>query len=409
MESCPLALGMPSGYSWGMGKGRSSSEGHVRWHPRLKVYEARLYIPKKLRQLYGGQRTLSFYSKLEGEAIRKRAVAKRDMEEGRGRARGLTLGTYLRRWLEALATLGSVSERTLQDYRYYAEKHLIPELGTLALDELNAEDFDSLYERLARDGVGPRSINHVHSTARVALQRAVKKRLISHNPVRDADPPRYSTDEREYRTLSEEDVARFFDAAAGDRYEALWVVSVLSGLRPAELRGLKWEDLRLPDSGEGSATVHRSSTELKGEKPKLRNTTKSGKPRVVPLLPEAVNALKEHKARQNEERLRLGNRWEDGVLVFPTTTGTVTSRANLTNRNYKPILKKACLPADVRLYDLRHTFATLWVESGEDHKILQGILGHARISTTLDRYVHPSERAHKEAMSRFGARLRKGP
>jgi integrase len=336
-------------------------------------------------------------------------VAKRDMEEGRGRARGLTLGTYLRRWLEALVTLGSVSERTLQDYRYYAEKHLIPGLGTLALDDLSAEDFDSLYVRLAKDGMGPRSINHVHSTARVALQRAVKKRLIPHNPVRDADPPRYSTDEREYRTLSEEDVARFFDAAAGDRYEALWIVSVLSGLRPAELRGLKWEDLKLPDSGEGSATVHRTSTELKGEKPKLRNTTKSGKPRVVPLLPEAVNALKEHRARQNEERLRLGNRWEDGGLVFPTTTGTVTSRANLTNRNYKPILKKAGLPDDVRLYDLRHTFATLWVESGEDHKILQGILGHARISTTLDRYVHPSEWAHKEAMSRFGARLRKGP
>ncbi len=83
------------------------------------------------------------------------------------------------------------------------------------------------------------------------------------------------------------------------------------------------------------------------------------------------------------------------------------SRANLASRHYKPILKKAGLPQDVRLYDLRHTFATLWVESGEDSKILQGILGHSRISTTLDRYVHPSEKAHREAMSRFGARLRR--
>jgi integrase len=233
----------------------------------------------------------------------------------------------------------------------------------------------------------------------------MKKRLIPYNPVRDADPPHYSTAEREYKTLSEEDVARFFEAAR-DRYEALWVLAVLSGMRPAEIRGLKWEDLSLPDSGEGSAKIRRSVTELKGAKPKLRNTTKSGKPRVVPLLPEAVEVLKEHKARQNEERLRLGGHWQDGGLVFPTTIGTVMSRANLSNRHLKVILRKADLPKDVRLYDLRHTFATLWVESGEDHKILQGLLGHARISTTLDRYVHPSDRATSDAMGRFGRRFR---
>ena len=110
-------------------------------------------------------------------------------------------------------------------------------------------------------------------------------------------------------------------------------------------------------------------------------------------MPEAVEALRLHKTRQNEERLRLGSKWEDSGLVFPTTTGTLASRSNLA----------------ARMYDLRHTFGTLWVEWGENHKILQGILGHARISTTLDRYVHPSEKAHREAMGRFGERLRKGP
>ena len=111
------------------------------------------------------------------------------------------------------------------DYRYYAEKHLIPadKLGDVPLPELTAEDFDLLYGRLAKDGVGPRTVNHVHSNARVALQRAVKKRLVPYNPVRDADPPRYSTDERKYVLLYEDDVERFFEAASGDRYEALFV------------------------------------------------------------------------------------------------------------------------------------------------------------------------------------------
>ena len=254
--------------------------------------------------------------------------------------------------------------------------------------------------------MGPRAINHVHSTARVALQRAVKKRLIPYNPARDADPPRYSTDEREYALLGMEDVYRFLEAARGDRYEALWVMSVLAGPRPAELRALKWEDLTLPaEPGSGSAVVRRSVVELAGEPPKIRNATKTGKPRSVPLLPEVVVSLKVHRARQNEERLVLAGAWEDNGLVFPTTTGTIMRRSNLSRRHFKPILKEAGLDLEIRPYDLRHTFATLWMESGEDGKLLQRVLGHSRYETTANRYVHPSDRATGEAMSRFGARF----
>jgi hypothetical protein len=70
-----------------MGKDRSDKEGHVRYNKHLGVHEARMYVPEKLRHLYGGQRTVSFYHKLEHKAIEKRAAAKREMDEGRGRAR----------------------------------------------------------------------------------------------------------------------------------------------------------------------------------------------------------------------------------------------------------------------------------------------------------------------------------
>lgn len=127
----------------------------------------------------------------------------------------------------------------------------------------------------------------------------------------------------------------------------------------------------------------------------------------MPLLPEVVAALKVHRTRQNEERLALGPLWRDEGLVFPTTTGTVLSRANLTNRHYKPILERAGLPREIRLYDLRHSFSTLWVDAGEALKLLQLILGHARYETTANRYVHPTERARSDAMKRFGGSLRK--
>jgi integrase len=110
-------------------------------------------------------------------------------------------------------------------------------------------------------------------------------------------------------------------------------------------------------------------------------------------LPEVVAALKAHRVLQNEERLVLAKVWQDNGLVFPTSTGTIMRRSNLSRRHFKPILKKADLDPEARPYDLRHTFATLWRESGEDGKHLQRVLGHSRYETTANRYVHPSDRA----------------
>lgn len=373
----------------------------MRYREGQKIWEARLYVPVQYRALYDGKREVSFYAKRRDDALAKRERARQDMLENRtGAAKG-TFGEYLERWLESLNALGAVSERTAADHRYYTERHLIPGLGKKKLRELAAEDLDTLYARLFKNGVGVRSINHVHSAARVALQRAVKKRIIPYNPARDADPPRYSTDEREYRTLSWEEIGRFFEAAKGDRYEAFFVVATLSGIRPAELRALAWEDAKLEV---GHLTIRRTVSQGKAG-PFIRNATKTGKARTVPLLPEAVAALKAHRARQNEERMAKRGIWREQDLVFADHEGGIVRRENLSRRHFKPLLERAGLPKDIRLYDLRHTFATRWIESGEQIETLSGILGHARISTTSDKYLHPSNQARRDAMGRFGREL----
>lgn len=118
-----------------------------------------------------------------------------------------------------------------------------------------------------------------------------------------------------------------------------------------------------------------------------------------------VASLKAHRARQDEERLGVAGAWEDNDLVFPRTTGTIMSRSNLSRRHFKPILKEAELNPETRTYYLRHTFATLWMESGADGKLLRRVLGHSRYETMANRYVHPSDKATSEAMSRFGRRF----
>ena len=131
-------------------------------------------------------------------------------------------------------------------------------------------------------------------------------------------------------------------------------------------------------------TLSQTRTGHEFEKPK------NGKGRSVKCSRKATEALKRHRARQAEEKLRLGSLWQGNGLVFPTTTGTTMSGTNLLGRHFKPLLKRAGL-SDIRLHDLRHTCATILLMAGKHPKYVQELLGHANISITLDTYSHVIE------------------
>ncbi len=136
------------------------------------------------------------------------------------------------------------------------------------------------------------------------------------------------------------------------------------GLREGEILGLRWDDLDLTGTTatlQVRRTLSETRTGHKFEKPK------NGKGRSLKLSQKATEALRSHRARQNEERLRAGSLWQDNGLVFPTTTGTTMSCTNLLGRYFKPLLKRAGLPT-IRLHDLRHTCATILLMAGKHPK-----------------------------------------
>jgi integrase len=104
---------------------------------------------------------------------------------------------------------------------------------------------------------------------------------------------------------------------------------------------------------------------------------------------KAVEALMSHRARQAGGRA-CGSVWQEGGLVFLTTTGTSMSGTNLLGRHVRPLLRGADLPA-VRLQDLRHTCATILLMAGKHPEYVQKLLGHASTSITLDHYSHVVE------------------
>jgi integrase len=276
--------------------------------------------------------------------------------------------------------------------------HIKPTLGRIKLKGLTPAHIRGLYREKLDAGLSPRTVQYIHTTLHKALKDAVGDGLIPRNVTEAVRAPRPA--KKEVRPLSPDQSRTFLEAARGDRYEALYVLAVTAGLREGELLGLKWEDI---DLDVGSLAVRRTLSEARSGR--FFEAPKNGKGRSIKLTRQAVEALRTHRKRQNEERLRFGTLWQDSGLVFPAQTGTPMNAKNLTARSFKPLLERAGLSRTVRLHDLRHTCATLLLGKGVHPKIVQELLGHATIAITLDTYSHVLPNMQGEAVSAMESAL----
>jgi integrase len=121
--------------------------------------------------------------------------------------------------------------------------------------------------------------------------------------------------------------------------------------------------------------------------------------RTVPLPPQLVHALEEHKEQQEKERVAAGSLWRDSPCVFTTPIGTPVDPRN-DYREFKKLLGKAGLPP-VRLHDLRHTAASLLIAQGVPARVVMEILGHSQIALTMNTYSHVAPEVSREAADRM--------
>ena len=359
-----------------MTRRRGNGEGSITRHKRSGLYMARYTV-----QTATGPKRKTIYGKTRRDVDEKLTKAKADRDNG-----GLvfdadkqTLREYLERWLNN-SVKGSVKPVTFESYERTVRNHIIPALGRVKLVKLTPVHLQSFYQERLDSGLSPASVRYAHAVLHRALKQAHRWRLVKENAAAATDPPKPVPEEM--HPLDTTQAKALLSAACDDRFEALYVVAVTAGLRIGELLGLKWEDV---DLERGALNVRRTLSAAKSG-PRF-TTPKNGKGRSIKLTARAVDALKHHKATQNEERLRLGSLWEDWGLVFPTGRGTPLTRYNLTSRSFKPLLKRAGLP-NICFHDLRHTCATLLLSRGHHPKLVQELLGHATVAMTLDRYSH---------------------
>lgn len=345
----------------------------------------------------GKQLQKSLYGKTKAEVAQKLRKITSDIDQGLyTEPSKLTVGRWFDMWIAEY--LGGVKDTTREQYRYQLRVHIRPRLGSVKLSALTAPMIQRMYNDAQAAGLSAKSVRNLHGVVHHALDKAVKLGYIKTNPCAACELPRVV--KKEMQTVAGEHLARFLQAIKGNAYEDLMFVTVFCGLRQGEVMGLTWDCV---DFDRGQITI---SKQLQKE----RREGGGGEYRFVPLkndkqrtltpAPEVFNVLRRTQVAQLETRLKAGGAWENPMnLVFTRPLGNHLSSRTVYN-NFKRIAQEIGLP-DVRFHDLRHTYATLSLQNGDDIKTVSENLGHATVAFTLDVYGHVTEKMKQESASRM--------
>ncbi len=308
-----------------------------------------------------------------------------------------TVGGFLAYWLEE-SVKPSLRPKTYHSYAQLVRLHLDPALGRIRLTKLDPRHVQSFLNEKLEAGLSPRTVQYLHAILRRALGQALKWGLVARNVATLVDAP--SVVRAEIQPFTPDEARMLLNTVKGNPLEALYSVALAVGLRQGEALGLDWSDLDLDGR---TLRVRTSLQVISGEF--VFQEPKTKKSRRTITLPEcAVSALRLHRARQIQDRLKAGKRWQEHGLVFTTSIGTPIHPRNLV-RHYHRVLREANLPKK-RFHDLRHTCASLLLAQGVQPRVVMEVLGHSQISLTMDTYSHVLPHVKDDAARQIDAILK---
>lgn len=305
----------------------------------------------------------------------------------------ISVAEYLTEWIEGHAI--EIKPHTLKGYKDMIRLYITPRIGTVRLQALRPSAITKLYRDLLLSGgrkggpLAANTIKHVHTVLRKALTDAVLvDELIPNNPAERAKLPRTQVTEPGM-VWTPAQLRAFLDTARDHRLFAFFHLAAYTGARRGELLNLRWTDIDWD-----KPQIHITGSAAVIDRQRVEGTTKSGRSRVVSLDSGTVRVLKAHRARQDEERLKLGESWKGGGAyvfttgwgdpLFPDTPSSLMPKLIEAHNKQNP---KAQLP-HARLHDLRHIHATTLLLAGVPVHVVAARLGHADPAITLRVYAH---------------------
>lgn len=230
-----------------------------------------------------------------------------------------------------------------------------------------------------------------------ALSDAVKWRIIAVNPASAATPPK--TTNPEMQTLQVEEAVALIQVVADTKYHIPVVLALTTGMRRGEIFGVKWDDL---DFGAGLLYVRRSLQDVKGQRTFKAPKTAAGT-RVIALSDIALVALRQHKGHQAQDKLLIGDMYQDHGLICCQADGSPVNLDSFSS-TFIRFLRSRKLKI-VRFHNLRHTNVTLLAQGGVHMKVISARLGHSNISITMDTYGHVVPPMERDAAKRIDEAL----
>jgi len=336
------------------------------------------------------------YAGSEKECVKKLRALQSALDAGTyNEPTQMTVGQWMDVWVADY--LGGVKPTTVESYLYHVNQNIRPALGNAKLQKLTPHHIQAMYNDLQRrGGLSPKTIKNLHGVVHKAFKQAVALGFMQRNPADNVVLPRI--EKSETQTIQEDDLPRFLQAIEGHRYEAVYFVTVFTGLRKGEVLGLTWDCV---DFERGLLVISRQLQRNRGEGASyILTSTKNDKTRRIAPAPAVMERLQLQRAYQAEMREAAGPVWNNpDNLVFTNALGRYLCPWTVYDE-YKKIMKGLGMP-ELRFHDLRHTYAVNALRSGDDIKTVQGNLGHHTAAFTLDTYAHVTEEMQRDSADRM--------
>lgn len=293
----------------------------------------------------------------------------------------ITVADYYVRWYERRARQWTQARARIVDSVW--RNHIEPAIGGVRLQRVTRPMVQDIVDAMERAGRKRRTVDSHMSVPRLLFADAMREGLVHANPAVGLIYARGASPERVVWTPLQ--MRAFLHVTRYDRLAPLWAMLVGTGCRVGEALALQWSDI---DLDAGTVHIHRTLTLDTSSHYTVRTGTKTNeRGRVVPIDPWLVDQLRA-LPRQGSYVFQ-----RDGDFHHPSTV----------RRQFRDAVERAGLPM-IRIHDIRHSVASAMVADGVSIKVIQEILGHENIATTLNTYAHvdtPTKRQGVTAMSRL--------
>lgn len=302
----------------------------------------------------------------------------------------MTVKDWLEIWIKEYTL--NLKPLTMKSYNTQMNNHIIPAMGKVKLSKLAPHHIQKFYNSLNNE-YSAKTIKNIHGVLHKGLKQAVDLGYIKTNPTEACKLPKVI--KTQIAPMDKDIIPAFLEAIKGHQFEKIYIMDLFTGLRQSEAIGLTWDCV---DFEAGTIFVYRQYQKLKGGYQWA--TLKNGKTRLIKPSNFVMDTLKAEKIKQAENRLKAGSAWENPEnFIFTNPLGTHIKHETL-SKNYKKIVTGMGFP-DLRFHDMRHTFAVISLQAGDDIKTVQENLGHHSAAFTMDTYAHVTDAMRKASSERM--------